>query len=174
MAAMYSVSESLPFDTAQFDVVFARAVLHHMQDLETGCRELARVLKPGGLLLAVREHVISRAGDLPVFLQNHPLHRLYGGENAYLLNQYRRALDVAGLRIVQQLGSLESPINYFPQTPETLRSGLVGRVGLAPGISSVIASILSYEPIFGMTLNILSKIDTRPGRLYSFVCEKKL
>lgn len=55
-------SESLPFADATFDVVFARAVLHHTRDLEGACREFSRVLKPGGLLLAIREHVISAPG----------------------------------------------------------------------------------------------------------------
>ncbi len=32
------------------------------------CREFFRVLKPGGRLIAVREHVISSKNDLPVFL----------------------------------------------------------------------------------------------------------
>lgn len=71
-------SERLPFADAQFDVVFARAVLHHTSDLAAACSEFYRVLKPGGRLLAVREHVISQPEDLPVFLDLHPLHKLYG------------------------------------------------------------------------------------------------
>src|SRR4030067_1007423 len=52
-------SEQLPFREGLFDVVFARAVLHHAKYLNAACREFFRVLKPGGILVAVREHVIS-------------------------------------------------------------------------------------------------------------------
>ncbi len=41
--------------------------------------EFFRVLKPGGRLIAI-ENVISSKNDLPVFLDQHPLHKLYGGE----------------------------------------------------------------------------------------------
>lgn len=74
-------SERLPFAGGSFDVVFARAVLHHMRDLDDACREMFRVLRPGGVLIAAREHVISKEADLQQFLDQHPLHHLYG-ENA--------------------------------------------------------------------------------------------
>ncbi len=172
ISTVSNVSERLPFNEAEFDVVFARAVLHHMQELNEGCRELARVLKPGGLLLAVREHVISRVEDLPVFLASHPLHRLYGGENAYLLSCYRDALESAGLRIVHQLGPLESPINYYPQTPETLRRELVVRGQALPGLAPVLNYTLGFRPFFSLALKLVAMVDRRPGRLYSFICTK--
>jgi ubiquinone/menaquinone biosynthesis C-methylase UbiE len=65
-------SEKLPFSDAQFDVVFARAVLHHTRDLRAACEEFLRVLKPGGVFIAVREHVISRPEDLPPFSTSIP------------------------------------------------------------------------------------------------------
>jgi len=63
------VSEQLPFADGTFDVVFARAVLHHSRDLDLACSEIYRVLRPGGILVAAREHVISRESDLGQFLQ---------------------------------------------------------------------------------------------------------
>ena len=54
-------SEQLPFEDQQFDVVFARAVLHHTKDLGEACREIYRVLKPGGTFFAIRDHVISKS-----------------------------------------------------------------------------------------------------------------
>ena len=77
--------ESLPFPDASFDLVYGRQVLHHARDLPTLCAEMARVLKPAGTFIATREHVIFKDADLAVFLAEHPLHRLYGGENAYRL-----------------------------------------------------------------------------------------
>src|SRR5436190_1620153 len=67
-------SERLPFSDAAFDVVFARAVLHHTRDLGQACKEFYRVLKPGGIFIAAREHVLTREADLGQFLEKHPLH----------------------------------------------------------------------------------------------------
>ena len=61
-------AEQLPFGDGEFDLVLARQVLHHARDLPQLGREIARVLKPGGTLLAMREHVISQPADLPRFL----------------------------------------------------------------------------------------------------------
>jgi len=44
--------QELPFDAASFDCVAANWVLHHVPDLDRGIRELARVLRPGGRLVA--------------------------------------------------------------------------------------------------------------------------
>ena len=165
-------SERLPFAEAEFDVVFARAVLHHTRDLDIACAELARVLKPGGLLVAVREHVISRKEDLPAFLESHPLHRYYGGENAFLLSQYRAALTSAGLQIERQLSPLASPINYSPQTRESLRREIVARALAVPGLGLLLSAVLRPEPMLSLALCVAGLIDRRPGRLYSFICRK--
>ena len=165
-------SSRLPFNDGEFDVIFARAVLHHMKGLDAGCAELARVLKPGGVLLAIREHVISRLEDLPAFLDSHPLHSLYGGENAYLLSRYRNALESAGFLVVRQLSPLSSPINYYPQTKESLRQELVTRVGRIPGLGLLMDRALRLDTLSHLAFRFVTLIDNRPGRLYSFVCNK--
>lgn len=42
-------AHALPFENGRFDVVVANSVLHHME-LEVALKEIARVLKPGGIL----------------------------------------------------------------------------------------------------------------------------
>jgi ubiquinone/menaquinone biosynthesis C-methylase UbiE len=74
--------ETLPFADASFELIHARQVLHHAHDLRQFCVESYRVLKPGGRLVATREHVISHPNHLQKFLENHPLQQLYGGEHA--------------------------------------------------------------------------------------------
>ncbi|WP_244481847.1 class I SAM-dependent methyltransferase, partial [Bradyrhizobium pachyrhizi] len=165
-------SERLPFADAAFDVVFARAVLHHTRDLEGACREMFRVLRPGGMLIAAREHVISKEADLPQFLAQHPLHHLYGGEHAYLLDRYTGALTAAGFSAIDALAPLQSPINLFPYTLETLKSAIVTRLTQKVPVAPLWRTAFASRLVFGSLLSMAERFDNRPGRLYSFVCHK--
>lgn len=162
-------SERLPFADASFDVVFARAVLHHTSDLAQACQEFFRVLKPGGRFVAIREHVISNKRDLPAFLDSHPLHNLYGGENAFLLQAYRDAIGGAGFRLVEELSPLESPINHAPLTRAGLKDEIAARLGGAGGL---VRPLLDAPGVWPFARAALTRIDNRPGRLYSFVCDR--
>jgi SAM-dependent methyltransferase len=166
-------SERLPFPDNSFDLVFARAVLHHTRDLSAACAEFFRVLMPGGRLLAVREHVISRGEDLDAFLQIHPLHHLYGGENAFELTQYESAIRTAGFQIEQTLGPLESAVNFAPHTLKTLQREVAARAtcGL-PGATTLVATAISLPAIWSLVRLLLTRVDHRPGRLYSFVAKR--
>ncbi|MCP1831674.1 SAM-dependent methyltransferase [Bradyrhizobium sp. USDA 4532] len=165
-------SERLPFADAAFDLVFARAVLHHTRDLEGACREMFRVLRPGGMLIAAREHVISKEADLPQFLAQHPLHHLYGGEHAFLLDRYTGALTKAGFSAVDTLAPLQSQINLFPYTLETLKSAIVTRLTQKVPVAPLWRTAFASRLVFGSLLSMAERFDNRPGRLYSFVCHK--
>lgn len=166
-------SERLPFADGTFDVVFARAVLHHTRDLEAACREFFRVLKPGGLFLAIREHVISKPADLPRFLEQHPLHRLYGGEHAFQLKQYVVALERAGFATLDVISPWRSPLNFAPYTLDSLKDELAQRAGLRiPAISRWVRALLGVPGMWPLLRTILEWVDHRPGRLYSFVAER--
>jgi ubiquinone/menaquinone biosynthesis C-methylase UbiE len=163
--------ENLPFTDCTFDVVFARQALHHAQDLQQLCREMYRVLKAGGVLLAVREHVISSQHDLPKFLESHSLHHLYGGENAYLLREYLGAMKLAGLRVEKVIAPFDSVINYAPMTDASLKDELRKRFRLIP-TGKMVSQLLLNDRFFKAFLQLLSKVDRRPGRLFSFICHK--
>jgi len=164
-------SERLPFDDASFDLVFARAVLHHTRDLQAACLEFFRVLKPNGRLVAVREHVISRSEDLPTFLDLHPLHKLYGGENAFLLAQYQAAITGAGFHGLRMLAPFDSPINFAPHTAASLRGEIAQRLGRGvPGAAAFAGAVLA--PAWPLLRPLLNAVDRRPGRLYSFVADR--
>jgi SAM-dependent methyltransferase len=165
-------SERLPFASDTFDVVFARAVLHHTHDLESACREMYRVLRPDGIFIAAREHVISKEADLEQFLDRHPLHRLYGGEHAFLLERYVSALKGAGFDSVEVLRPLKSPINLFPYTIDSFRAAVVGKLSRIIPAGPLWRAALGRKHVFTTLLSLASYFDNRPGRLYSFVCRK--
>lgn len=164
-------SERLPFENNSFDVVFARAVLHHTNALKSACAEFHRVLKPGGIMLAAREHVISDKADLPNFYDIHPLHHLYGGENAFLLSDYEEAIREAGFTSLQIISPWHSVINFAPCTPATLQQSIANKFG---GIAPLVKGLFKLPGVWPVTCALLAIIDRRPGRLYSFVACKPL
>ena len=165
-------SERLPFAEGIFDVVFARAVLHHTRDLELACSEMHRVLRPGGILVAAREHVISKEADLERFLGGHPLHHLYGGEHAFVLERYTNALKGAGFGSLEVLPPLRSPINLFPYTIDTLRDAVIDKISRRIPARPVWRMVFHSNRIFETLLSVCGRFDSRPGRLYSFVGHK--
>lgn len=159
-----SFGESLPLDAASFDLVVARQVLHHALSLADLCAEIARLLRPGGRLIALRDHVINGPRQLAAFHARHPLHQLYGGEHAYTLAEYRAALKAAGLIIDREIRSLDSPINLAPMTPESLAARI-------PVAGKAAAALLAGGRFWRLA-PLLSRIDRRPGRLVSYMCRK--
>lgn len=152
------MGEGMPFADASFHVVHARQVLHHARNLDQFCAELFRVLKPGGTFIATREHVVDNDADLATFLQQHPLHRYYGGENAFPLPRYLQALRGAGFQLTHILSPWESDINIYPITVDDARRHLARRWHL-PSPRLVPLWVLRWH----------SRRLTDPGRLYTFV-----
>ena len=153
--------ETLPFEDNIFDVVYCRQTLHHANDLAKLCKEMARVLKKGGTFIASREHVISSYEDLQAFLDQHPLHRKYGGENAFLLKEYKTAIANAGLILTSILNPFASDINLFPNTAKTFKVQIAKKIFLP--FSSLIPNI---------ALAILGTINRTPGRIFTFIGHK--
>ena len=67
-AAQACDAESLPFDDASFEVAMANHMLYHVPDPALTAAELARVLRPGGVLLAATNgpHHLNAVSDLQV------------------------------------------------------------------------------------------------------------
>lgn len=165
------VGEALPFPDCCFDIVYARQVLHHAHDLDALVSECARVLAPGGVLVATREHVVDDASQLAAFLAGHPVHQLAGGEGAHPLAAYVGAFRRARLFLQSSLGPYDSIVNAFPEFrderslqdhPRRLleaRLGLLGAVAVrVPGVQRLVRWWMD-RPV--------------PGRLYSFVGRKR-
>jgi ubiquinone/menaquinone biosynthesis C-methylase UbiE len=175
-----SPAEKIDLPSTSVDIVYVRQAMHHAANLHQFIAECSRVLKPGGMLLTTRDHVIYDDNDKQRFLNTHPLHRFYGGENAFTKEEYTLAMTITGLQVQEKLGHFESPINYFPSTaseiaqlPDTIRENrkiaLSQRIGL-------FASIPGLFWLYNIYLNnkIGDALDEKriAGRLYSFVAIK--
>ena len=169
--------EELGLASDSYDVVYARQVLHHARDLNEFCREAARVMRPGGVFIATREHVLRDRSDLSKFLESHPLHRHYGGENAFLRDEYLGAIRGAGLEVTRVIYPYESAINYFPLDEHAVkkrgfslwmrRSGWRKFENVAWRLGGPVLTRLFRSPI-----RRALEHDYYPGILYSFVARK--
>jgi len=159
--------ENLPFAPASFDVVYVRQGLHHAVNLKMMLTEIGRVLRPGGALLACREHVVDNYGSsLGAFLASQVDHQLYGGEHAFTLEDYRAAIDAGGLKLKIELGPFDSIINAYPNTPDVLR----GKI-LQSKVGWVMCHLMSEDAVVAIGTWWLKRKKT-PGRLYSFIATK--
>ncbi|MBL4651472.1 MAG: class I SAM-dependent methyltransferase [Flavobacteriales bacterium] len=175
-----SYAEDIKFDSNSFDVVYVRQAMHHANDLTKFTGECGRVVKNGGLLLTIRDHVIFDVKDKEWFLESHPLHKFYGGENAYKPEEYESAIKNAGMTITHKLKFYDSVINYFPVTTEELESKekqelenikqqLTNKIGLfsnLPFALSWFKNRLNFP-------NYLYDEKMTPGRMYSYISVKK-
>lgn len=160
--------EAIPLEAAGFDLVVARQVLHHSRDLPAFCAEMWRLSRPGATILTLRDHVISGPAQLQPFLDGHPLHHLYGGENAFTLAEYRAALVGARLTVLREMRSFQSVVNYDPVSPREF----LDRLALMTGpLRPVLGPALSAMP-FALVAAAMTLADRRPGRLVSFLCRR--
>ena len=156
--------ENLPFEDESFDIVYGRQVMHHAHHLNNFVKEAARVLKKGGVLITVRDHVIINEKDKERFLKKHPLQKHYGGENAFLLSEYKEAILMANLSIKKILLPSKSPINYSPWNKKRVSefiSNKFGRVFCNSITTDLLWKINQY------------RLETLPGKLYSFIALKE-
>jgi SAM-dependent methyltransferase len=169
ITVLEAYGESIPLEAANFDLIVARQVLHHAMDLPCLCQEMARLCRHGATIVTLRDHVITDASQLPAFLDQHPLHRFYGGENAFTLDAYRASLTGAGLSIRKEWRSFQSVVNFDPSSEEDVRHSTAALFG---PLRAVFGLALAAIP-FRLLAKLLSIADRRPGRLVSFVAIKE-
>jgi ubiquinone/menaquinone biosynthesis C-methylase UbiE len=160
--------ENLPFKDNSFDVVYVRQGLHHAQNLNTMLAEIYRVLKKGGVVLAVREHVVDNYKEsLQNFLNNQIDHQLYGGENAFIIEDYCSAFRLAGFKLKKLWDEYDTIINIYPDSCENL----IRRQFENSRLKKILHLFLSQKIITSIFLKRLTRISF-PGRLNSFLAKK--
>lgn len=172
-------SEDYKEQDASFDIVYARQAMHHARELSYFVAVPAGKLRSGGLFVTVRDHALYKESELETFLNHHPLHKFYGGEHAFTLDQYRRAFADARLTIKKEYGHYDSVINYSPLS-KAKRERMVQEEA-----DKIKASLRSKIPVLGGTA-LAYQVYTRlrfdprqlenerniPGRNYSFFAIK--
>jgi ubiquinone/menaquinone biosynthesis C-methylase UbiE len=176
-------AEEIQFPDEHFDIVYARQCMHHAYHLEKFVAEASRVLKKGGLFITVRDHVVFDEADKQWFLESHPLHKYYGGENAFSPTEYKSAMQKAGLEVVQEIKHFDSVINYFPSTKDEIENyqsiqiklreaHLVRKIGFLGKISFLKKL---YHLYLDKKVGKILPLDEKnvAGRMYSYLCIKK-
>lgn len=175
-------AEEIGFADGSFDIVYIRQAMHHAYDLKRFIAESARVLSKDGILMTVRDHVIYGETDKQWFLQMHPLHKFYGGENAFTREEYRDAISNAGLEIIRELSHYETPINYSPVTRSEMEDAVRRKQQDLKAVLKRKISFLAMVPgVFSLykIKNGLTSTDrffdekAIPGRMHSFITRKK-
>lgn len=161
--------ESIPKSSASYDLVVARQVLHHANDLDSFCFEMNRLSNDRAIILTLRDHVISNESQLDLFLKRHPLHHLYGGEHAYTIKEYRKSILKSGLKIINQWSSFQSPLNYSPMSDSEFLDEIAKRTRILYPLTRFFLNLLPFYLI----KETAAFLDRRPGRLVSFYCKKK-
>ncbi|NMH86358.1 class I SAM-dependent methyltransferase [Flavivirga algicola] len=171
-------AEDINFANNSFDIVYIRQAMHHANNLDKFVAECVRVLKPNGLLLTIRDHVIFNDNDKQCFLKNHPLHKFYGGENAYKPEAYRSAIKNAGAIIKKELKYFDSVINYFPLTDIEIKA--IGDTEIKDQKKKLYNKIGALSKIpFVWNLYVILRgyrapnENKIPGRMYSYIAYKK-
>lgn len=91
-------AERLPFLDASFDLVTVRIAPHHYADIHAACREMARVLVPGGRLLLI-DNVAPDDPELDAFMNDIEVRRDPSHVRNYTAPEWRAMLAEAGLSV---------------------------------------------------------------------------
>lgn len=141
-AARFQVGriEALPFPDASFDAVVAVTVLCLVPDPARAMAEMARVLKPGGIL------VVGELGRFSVWAAWRRLRGLFGAEtwrrsHFFTSGELRALAAGAGLRVEKTTGAV-----YYP--PHAWAARLLGPVdGALAWLGSFGAAFLALKAI---------------------------
>ena len=123
------------------------------------------------MFLTVRDHVIFNEKDKQWFLENHPLQKYYGGENAFTPEEYKNAITKSGLEIQEELRFFDSEINFFPETKKEIENR---KIKILKSVKW--RKILNFLPKTKNKLVVKKLLEIEkqiPGRMYSYIAIKK-
>jgi SAM-dependent methyltransferase len=117
--------ESIPFQDATFDLVFANNVLEHLPDPNAVFQEVRRVLKPGGIFVVKtpnRFHYVAIVARLTPLRVHRWVNRLRGRSESHTYTTKYRANSLGALRRLATAKNLKIvEMNLIEGRPEYLR-----------------------------------------------------
>jgi malonyl-CoA O-methyltransferase len=119
-AALRGELDALPLRDAQFDLVISGLALGHASDLEGCMREIARVLKPSGMLLYSDFHPeAQKRGQTRSFRDEHgELHTVPPAN--FDCGSHLRAVRAAGLELLEVFEP-RAGVEFLPEFPQASR-----------------------------------------------------
>ncbi len=145
----------LPFQTDSVDIVTAMDIIEHIDDDKAALREIARVLKPGGVLLATVPAFESLWSDHDVALHHHRRYTSHG---------FRDVAQRAGLAVEKLSYTVSTlfPIIWAFRTATRMMSARRDPTGKAPK-----ASLVNVPPSVNGALLAISKSETNFVRRFN-------
>jgi ubiquinone/menaquinone biosynthesis C-methylase UbiE len=156
------IAESLPFTDAAFDIVCSRYSAHHWRDFDTGLREAARVLKPGGMAAFI-DAISPGMPLLDTFMQAVELLRDPSHVRDYARMEWEGALARAGLvagsvtpyRVRLDFTSWIERMRTPPVQTEAIRA-------LQQAMSTAVARHFAIEPDGSFTIDVALMTASKP------------
>lgn len=93
-----AAAEDLPFNDASFDIVSCRVAPHHFSDVRAFCREVARVLRPGGRFILIDSYAPDDDA-LDEYINQVEWQRDNSHARSYRVPEWEQFIENAGLTI---------------------------------------------------------------------------
>lgn len=153
-------AEDLPFADASFDLVTCRIAPHHFANVRQAVREVARVLRPGGLFLLL-DSAVPEDPALDELINTLERRRDPSHVRSYTIAEWTAFLDEAGLAV--ELSEIFLKRHEYGDW--TARSRMT-----AEDREALVAWVLAWPPEAKATV----KIEEAGGRFIAFTDEKVL
>jgi SAM-dependent methyltransferase len=109
--------QSLPFEDGVFDTVVAAWMLYHVPDLDRGLAEMARVLRPGGALIAVTNSILHLSEFRELIAYPDVLRETFNRENGEeLLSRHFAQVERLDLELEVTVRDRQTLVDYQQST----------------------------------------------------------
>jgi SAM-dependent methyltransferase len=109
--------QSLPFEDGTFDTVVAAWMLYHVPDIDRGLAEIARVLRPGGALIAVTNSLLHLSEFRELIAYPDVLRETFNRENGEeLLRKHFGEIERLDLELQVTVRDRQQLVDYQQST----------------------------------------------------------